>query len=324
MEQNKKYKVAVVSNALPYSTCIDNRPSGLFVDVWKEIANIHNLSYDFFCISKPYNEVVDDVSSGIYDVAIADFSLTLSRLEKVNYSRLFYISKVYILRKSSTRFKEILKDKMLRLLVFTLVIIIIVYSIISYVYKKESLLVSVYDVFSSFFYGNKDFLTDVNSKHYIFINTLWICVRYIFLTLVIANILQIFISYKDYISKEEYKDIKKVHVLEKTSYVEYVRKLGKEPVLVKSRQELLEKVSNSRENVYIMDDINIISKMINIPLSHTKEPQVNDAVALILNKKLLELLQKVDFSIISLRENGTLLKLSKEHLSEVSIIGVLD
>jgi ABC-type amino acid transport substrate-binding protein len=320
-----KYKVAVIKKSEQFADCVNDEknPTGITIDIWKEVAYKYNIDYEFICLDKTYNQIVEDVSNGLYDIGLGDFSVIKKRISKINYSRPFYISKLYIHRKQNSLLKSFINNDIIRNILIIALIIIIFFSILRKLIIGENIFLSLYETLTSFFYGHKDFIEFKNSKNIsiiTLINTLWTIIRYIFLTIIIAKAISIFMNINDNIKEDELNDIKNVNVLKETSFVDYIKLLEKNSTINNSRKEMIDKIFNSNGNFYILDDINIINNEIKkssykLELARTIDPVLNDEYALIVNKKYTELLNQIDTIILELQDSGKMIKICKGYLN---------
>ncbi len=69
---------------------------GIGVDIWKEIAIRNNLNYKFIKIKGSILDVVEDAKISKYDVIIGPIAVTNQRLQQVDFSRPFFLSRIGI------------------------------------------------------------------------------------------------------------------------------------------------------------------------------------------------------------------------------------
>ena len=322
--QNKKIKVAVLKDALPFSNCNnDTKPTGVAVKIWEKTADRYNIDYEYVCIDRKYDDTIVEVSKGKYDVAIAEFSVINRRYDIVSYTRPYFVSKMKVYRKrNDSSLKNFVTNRIVKILFVAAFLILFIYSLV----RKNVLNIpytdALYETYTIFFTNVKDFIT-INKKLYPLklklINGIWIFIRYVFFTVVVAQAINIIVKTTDFITEEEYEGIKKINVLKGTSYVDYVKNIGKQPDLNNTNQEVVEKIYNSNYDEYWLDDYNVIVNAIdnseyNLQLDSTINPVVNDEFAIVVNKNHQDILEKLNKTIVEMQDNGDMLRLCKGYM----------
>lgn len=320
-DSNKKIKVAVLKDALPFSNCEKNvKPSGITIDIWEKTANRYNINYEYICVDKDYDNTVNQVGQGIYDVALAEFSVISRRYDIIEYSRPFFVSNMKIYRKKNDNlFKNFFTNRIVKLLITIAIIILFIYSIIRKYTLNIGYTDALYETYTIFFTNVKDFIT-TNKKSFPLklkiINGFWIFIRYVFFTIVVAQAVNIIVKKTNHITDDEYDRIKKINVLKGTSYVDYVKNIGKQAELNVSNQEIIRKIKNSNYDEYWLDDFNVITNAIykskyNLQLDSTLTTVINDEFAIIVNKNNKGILDKINKTIVELQDTGDMLRLCK-------------
>ena len=318
MSKNTKLKIAVVSDALPYATC---KPqfSGMAVDIWGKTVQKYKLDYEYICIDRNYDKAIEDLHEGKYDVVLADFSVIHRRYDLIQFSRPFYIAKIQIYRKSTGNyFYNLIKSKPLQNLFIMCFSLILVYSIVYKYYFRDTFSNSFYETFLNFFVNIKEVFPGRNNKSYIkILNAFWSILRYIFYTIVITQFISFFIKTVDIITPQEVKSISKINVVQGTSYVDFVKKMGKIPVENTTSDDIINKMKNSSEKEYWVDDVNLVNKKIsehNIDLQTTIHPAAYDEITIIVNNNRLDILDKINDTLVELQDQGIMSSLCKQYL----------
>lgn len=84
--------------APPYVIKTGNKYSGVAIDIWTLIASKANLQYHYILHpNSNYNDAVNDVSLGKYDVLVGPISVTEQRIRQVDYTLPFYLDHIGIL-----------------------------------------------------------------------------------------------------------------------------------------------------------------------------------------------------------------------------------
>lgn len=105
-----KLTVALSPDFPPFDTDDGQSPSGIDVDVAREIAT--RLGLDLKVVAVPFNEVVQGVHDGTYDVAVSGLSINPSRSELVDFSSPYYLAdQAIVAKKGSYEMVSELKGK---------------------------------------------------------------------------------------------------------------------------------------------------------------------------------------------------------------------
>lgn len=325
--KSKKYKVAVLKDALPFSQCGNgngkSKPTGITIDIWEKVADKYNLDYEYICVDRKYDDTLEDVGKGKYDVALSEFSVIKRRYDLVSYSRPFYISKLSVYRKEKENsFENFVTNDIVKIILFSALLMILFYAFIRMYIVKEDFLFALYNTYTFLFTNIREFISEGKrpKTSVKIVNVMWILMRYIFLTIVVAQAINIIVKTTNYITDEEYRDIKKINVLKGTSYVDFIEQTGKTPVMNDNNQQIIEKLYNSR-NEYWFDDPNVINDAIEkskfkLKLNATLKPIRNDEFTIAVNKKDIDLLDKINSTIVSLQDTSDMIRICKGHMRE--------
>ena len=106
---NLKVIIMVGEGQLTKKRIINNKTyySGLSYDIWNNIKKKLEKSYSIkesFIETENYTEVLNKVSKGEYDIAIAPYTVTMSRLKIVNFTRPILVNKITIIYKDKLSF----------------------------------------------------------------------------------------------------------------------------------------------------------------------------------------------------------------------------
>jgi len=322
--QNQKLKVAVLKDALPFSDCTEGgKPKGITVKIWEKVADKYNIDYEYLCVDRKYDDTLIDLSKGKYDVALAEFSVIDRRYELALYSRPFFVSKMKIYRKKNdSSLKNFLQNRIIKLLILSAFLILLIYTLIRKNALRIPILDALYDTYTIFFTNVKDFIPlnkRLNPTKIKIINGVWVFIRYVFFTIVVAQAINIIVKTTNHISDEEYDSIKSINVLKGTSYVDYVKNIGKQPSLNNTNQEIVDKLIKSNYNEYWLDDYNVIVNALdkspnNLELDSTLTSVVNDEFAIAINRNHPDILEKINKMIVESQDNGDMLKLCKGYM----------
>ncbi|HRG63158.1 MAG TPA: transporter substrate-binding domain-containing protein [Burkholderiales bacterium] len=86
---------------MPFAQNIDGHYSGIAVDIWERIAKINHWQFVYTPLSSNHMESIIDTlaNSNNLDVVIGPISVSATRLEKVDFSRPFYLSSIGVISK---------------------------------------------------------------------------------------------------------------------------------------------------------------------------------------------------------------------------------
>lgn len=327
MDKNKKLKIAVLADTLPYTSCKPNY-TGIAIDIWEKTVIKYKLEYEFICVSRNYDKIVNDLSKGEYDVVLGDFSVIHRRFNLVLFSRPYYIATINIYRKSSGNYLyKLITNKSLHNIFFMCFLLIFLYSFLYKYYTRATFIDSFYETFLNFFSKTKEILPTRGNKFYSkILNVSWAIFRYIFYTFVLTKMISIFLKISDIISPEELKLIKNVNVVQGTSFVDYIKKIGKTPLENNTSDDIIKKMNKSSEHEYWSDDSNVIKSIINkskynMDIMTSENPIAYDEIAIIVNKNRRDILDKLNSVIIELQDNGYMNKICKQYLEGIYLIG---
>jgi ABC-type amino acid transport substrate-binding protein len=324
ISNSKKYKVAVLKDALPFSQCNNGfKPTGITVNIWEKVAAKYKLDYEYICVNRKYDDTLKALNKGEFDVALAEFSVINRRYDLVSYSRPYYISKLSVYRKEKDNsFENFVTNDIVKIILFSALMMILFYAFLRSYIIKENFLYALYNTYTFLFTNIREFIREgKNPKMSIkVVNILWILMRYIFLTIVVAQSINIIVKTTNYISDEEYREIKNINVLKGTSYVDYVKQIGKTPQLNDNNQQIIEKLYKSK-NEYWFDDPNVINDAIDrskykLKLNATQKPIMNDEFTIVVNKNLPDLLYKINTTIVDLQDQGEMIRICKGYMRE--------
>ena len=324
INSNRKLKIAVLKDALPFTNCgKETNPSGVAVKIWEKTADKYRLNYEYVCIDRKYDDTINDISEGKYDVGLAEFSVITRRYDNVSYSRPYFVSKMKVYRKKNDNsFKNFVTNRIVKILFIVVFLILAIYSVIRKNVLNLPYTEALYETYTIFFTNVKDFIL-INKKNtpskIKLINGVWILIRYVFFTVVVAQAVNIVVKTNDYITDEEYNEIKKINVLKGTSYVDYVKNIDKQPKLNDTNQQIIEKIYKSNYDEYWMDDNNIIVNAIEkspykLQLDSTINPVVNDEFTIVVNKKMPDILEKINKTIVEMQDSGDMVRLCKGYM----------
>jgi polar amino acid transport system substrate-binding protein len=78
----------------PFAMMENNKPKGIAIDLWREMAQRNNLPYKFVMFSESSNEIIDQLSSKKIDVGIGPISITPERIKKADFTISYFNSAV--------------------------------------------------------------------------------------------------------------------------------------------------------------------------------------------------------------------------------------
>ena len=88
----------------------ENTINGIAVDIFKEIARRNQWSYKLIPVNTSVDKSIDELTTGKYDILIGPVSVTKDRIQKVSFSKPFFLgeTKVAINRQSVSPLKAVL------------------------------------------------------------------------------------------------------------------------------------------------------------------------------------------------------------------------
>lgn len=320
MSKNTKLKIAVINDALPYATC-EPHFTGLAIDIWEKTVQKYKLDYEYICIDRNYDKAVEDLHEGKYDVVLGDFSVIHNRYDLVHFSRPYYIAKIKIYRNNTGNyFHNLITSEALRTLFISCFLFILVYSIIYKYLFRDTFINSFYETLLNFFANLKEIFPGRVTNSYIkILNALWAILRYLFYTVVFTQLISIFIKTRDIITPEEAKSISKINAVAGTSYVDFLKRIGKTPIENTTSVDIINKIKKSSEKEYWIDDSNLVNKKMskhNIDLETTLNPIAHDEIAIIVNNNRNDILDKINNTLIEIQDKGIVTNLCKQYFYE--------
>jgi ABC-type amino acid transport substrate-binding protein len=322
-KSNNKLKIAVAGEE-PTSAFAHCTPTfgGMAVEIWKKTAKKYDLPYEFICDEGSFDSIVLKVSEGKYDVGLGDFSVIERRLKYVDYTRPYFIAKIYPFteNKLSTLFRIIFNFVVRGFLIF-FSLLMITYTLIYKYYTKKSILESVYFVLLHIFSDDSEIISlkirGANKYIVILLNSLWIFLRYTFFAIIITQLVDIIIKLqKTNISEDDFRLARDLLVTKGSSHVDFVKKLGKNPIELENLDEIYKKINESdNEEIYSLNDYLPIlndAKKRGVDVFFTKNQYLNDECSIIVNKNRKDILEKLNDVIIEMRLTDEMTKLCKK------------
>ena len=153
-------------------------------------------------------------------------------------------------------------------------------------------------------------------------NTLWGVFLFFFRAFIISRIIASAVSEKNIITDDELKQINKVNVLKDSAHVDFVKSINKTPVEFTSTNEILKKVNEDDDddsNNYWLDDTNVVNDELKkanliIKLDKTERPVMNDEYTIAVNKKLPDILDMINSTLVELQTSGNMLNICKGYM----------
>jgi ABC-type amino acid transport substrate-binding protein len=331
-KQTRKFRVAVLNDALPYATCGGSRDEtappkfeGVAVALFRKIAEHYDWEYEFICVKRNYDQTLEDIRDGKYDIGVADFSVISRRFDWVLYTRPYYVAGLRISRSAakSSGLPIIFESQVLHIVLIAVGILILFFTLINEFAKKVNFLESLYKTFISFFINNSELINSKDNKRLPPvvlrpINTFWIVLVFLFRAFVISQIVSAFVQVQEFISEDELRSVNKVNVIKGTSFVDYAKQQGMVPVENEEPMDIVRKIQNSTDE-YWFDDPIIMRNLIKqadkkTDLHFTSHAIVNDEYSLAVSKELPQVKALIDRYIVELQDSGDLYKICKVYL----------
>jgi hypothetical protein len=325
----KVLRVAVIDKALPYATCETGPqgPQGIAVDLWKNMAAHYKWDYEFVCVERNYDKMLEDIRDDKYDIGIADFSVINRRFEWVLYTRPYYVASLKIARNAdkTSGLPLILESNILHYVLAAVLVLVFIFAIVASIAKKKPFLDALYRTFITFFVGSAELVPTKENRKLPKpvvkpLNTVWIILIFAFRAFIISQIVSIFVQTGDFISENELKSVNKVLVAKGTSFVDYARQMNKVPIEVEDTLDIVRRIENSNDVYWFDDPIIMQNLMINADkptnLHFTTHAIVNDEYALAVNKKFPQIKELMDKYIVTSQDNGEILKICKIYLDD--------
>jgi ABC-type amino acid transport substrate-binding protein len=333
-----KLRVGVVKNAQPHAFCetklipherIEDKDKekiykteigGIVVKIWENVAKKYKIDYEYICVDDSYNKLVDDVANDKYDIVLGDFSITLERIQKVLFTRAYYIGELRVFRKNRNNFiTNIFFNRLLILLFVFFIFIVLLYTLVYKYFKHTSYITSFFIIFGNFFQNNLYLFYPGTSNNFLrFINLSWSFIRFIFFAVIITQMVNIIVQTSSReISEEEMIQVKDILVLDNSSDLEVLSSLGKNPVPVNTIEEAMKKIASSNGDVYWFGELtSTLSKAENINLEKSENLLFQDEMAVIVNKKYPDIVEKIDKTIIEMQDSQELLNICKIYMED--------
>ena len=238
-------------------------------------------------------------------------------------ARPYFVSNMKIYRKrNESSLKKLFTNNIFKKIFIVAFLILFLYSFVRMTVLKLPYIEALYETYLIFFTNVREFIVSNKKNNNLkikIINIIWTFTRYIFFTIVVAQSINIILKTTDYITDEEYKNIKKINIVKGTSYVDFVKNIGKHPELNNTNKEIIEKIYKSNYDEYWLDDYNVIinaidSSKYNLELDSTLNNVVNDEFTIIVNKNSPEILEKINKTIVEMQDDGDMLSLCKNFM----------
>jgi len=331
-----KLRVGVMKDSQPFSYCkqkkipkndINDTPdkftteiNGIAVKIWENVAKKNKYDYEYICIDSTYNQAIEDLTNNKYDVLLGNFTVTIERLKNVLFTRAFFIEELRVFRKKQDNFiANLFKNRFLIFLIVFFFFIILIFTFIYKYFKHTSLIESFFYIYGSFF-QNELYLFYPGSSNIMIrtINFFWSFIRFTFFAVIITQMVNIIIQTSSYeFPEEEIKNIKDLHVIGGSAYVDLIKNMGKNPIPVKDENEAITKIKNSDEPIYYFGEtIGTNNVAGNYKLASTTEPFFNDEFAIIVNKKNPDIVEKIDSEIVHMQDSDEMLNICKVYLQD--------
>ena len=318
----KKLRVAVLGDGLPYSTC-KPKIKGITIEIWEETAKIHNLEYEYVCYPRNFDYALEALNDDIIDIVLGDISVISRRYNLALYTRPFYISELYIYRKSKdSSFFDILTNIDLKNVLYIITLIIVIYTLLVMFILNMDFISAFYKTFLSFLtIGGEIIPTKINkisNVHIKLFNTFWSIFIFFFRAFIISRIIASVVSQKNIINNDELKQVNDVNVLKGSAFYDFVKSINKNPVENINNNDIIKKLNESN-NSYWFEDLNVINDELKrsnniIKLDKTERPVMNDEYTIAVNKKLPNILNMINSTLVELQSSGDILHICKGYI----------
>ena len=319
--KSKKLRVAVLEKAMPYSACAPQF-EGISVDVWKQTAQKHNLEYEFICIPRVYDDAVKKLSDDACDVVLADISVINRRFDWALYSRPYFVSELYLYRKSNNSFFKFFEDVQLKYILGVVIFVVCLYTMLLMKMHNIIFINAFYKTMVSFLSIGGEIITPHRRLHSLQVKGLnagWSFFIFFFRAFILSRIIASVVSAKDVIDDEELSKINNVYVMSNSANIDIVKMFGKTPVEMDSSSEIAVKIYESESNEYWFEDSNTINATMKdansvTNLTKTQRPMVMDEFTIAVNKKFPEVVDMINSTLVEMQDNGTMLRICKGYI----------
>jgi ABC-type amino acid transport substrate-binding protein len=292
------------------------------VDVWKQTAQKHNLEYEFICIPRVYDDAVKKLSDDVYDVVLAEISVINRRFDWALYSRPYFVSELYLYRKSNNSFLKFFEDVQLKYILGIVCFIVFMYTLILMKLYNIIFIDAFYKSMVSFLSIGGEIITPNRRLHSLQVkglNTFWSFFIFFFRAFIISRIIASVVSAKDVIDDEELSQINNVYVMSNSANSDIVKMFGKTPVGLDTPIEIAVKIYESESNEYWFEDSNTINSTMKeanrvTKLTKTERPMVMDEFTIAVNKKFPEVVNMINSTLVEMQDNGTMLRICKGYI----------
>jgi ABC-type amino acid transport substrate-binding protein len=319
----KKLRVGVIDDCLPYSTC-KPKFKGITVEIWEETAKTHKLEYEYICYPRNYDKALLAINNDEFDVLLGEFSVISRRYNLALYTRPFYVAELYIYRKSNNSgILDSITNIDLKNVLYFVISIILIYTLLMMFILNTNFINSFYKTLLSFLTIGGEFIpTKIkktsNNLPVKLLNTAWGIFIFFFRAFIVSRIIAASVSEKNIITNEELKQINNIHVLGDSAYVDVVKSIGKTPIEVINSDDII-KNALKEDNYYWVDDLNVVDSQIKhanviIKLDKTERPIVNDEFTMAVNKKLPNVLDMINSTLLDMQASGDILHICKGYI----------
>ena len=126
-------KVAVVENK-PFSYFENGKYRGIAVDLWDKLAKDNGFQYNFFDGGENVEDAIDALSDGKFDLVIGNVSVTSERINKVDFSRPFFLNYFSVVFYNAPRFFKEVVESFVDEFALLLLLILFAFILMNYLY----------------------------------------------------------------------------------------------------------------------------------------------------------------------------------------------
>lgn len=323
VDLQKELRVVVKNDALPFSTC-DPDFRGIVIDLWRDFAMTRDLRYRLISSEdKSYDEVLEELKDGVYDVALGDFSVIHRRFTWGLYSRPYFISTIHIFRKAknTSGIKIAMENRVITTLLVIIGLMIVVFSIFRSALTGTGIFKSFYATFLRLFMSATTEIVNIEKgdrnerrrvkKYGVFVkifNMVWIFCVFVIIQMLVAQLISSFVKVRDGVDREELRKIHKVYVIKGSSFVDYARRHGFFPIEV---EDIHETAKNLGVKEYWLGDLVLTDEFLrtykgeDMPEFHrSDDPIILDEYAVVFGTHVPELKFLFDLNLVDRRSSN--------------------
>ena len=328
---SEEYSVVVLLSGYPYAFYDKTQDTyeGFAVDIMRKLLKDLKLKTKIKWVREKdvnFNQTIEDVAAGKYDLAIGNFSMSAVRAKKISFTHPVYLTDSSLVYRQSESHPFTLIKNILKIWVKPFSIIFILAAIIGlvsyyakgrYATKKNKLRWHLWGTLAALLGepGTVIDESDVSNYYSLFLGLIILSSAFYigsYLTAITTNTALRHTADYDPFDPNDSQGLKnkKILVNKGTTYIDEVKKYGGIPILKERKQDGIEMITDNKKiDGYLNDTGYVIKEKEDRPdfqISFSKWPETKTGIgttAFVINKHKTELLRMFNRHILKLHKN---------------------